>query len=87
MFGFVMNEMWQGLRRNTSMVISVVLVTFVSLTFVGAAGLIQLQIQSMKTYWYDRAQVAIDFCTEVSASPDWWQRARYFSTESSTRCW
>lgn len=70
MFGFVMNEMWQGLRRNTSMVISVVLVTFVSLTFVGAAGLIQLQIQSMKTYWYDRAQVAIDFCTEVSASPD-----------------
>lgn len=70
MLGFVMSEMWQGLRRNTSMVISVVLVTFVSLTFVGAALLLQLQIQAMKTYWYDRAQVAIDFCTELSASPD-----------------
>lgn len=70
MFGFVMSEMWQGLRRNTSMVISVILVTFVSLTFVGAAGLLQLQIQAMKNYWYDRAQVAIDFCTDVSASPD-----------------
>ena len=69
MFGFVMSEMWQGLRRNTSMVISVVLVTFVSLTFVGAALLLQMQIQGMKTYWYDRAQVAIDFCTDVSASP------------------
>lgn len=70
MFGFIMSEMWQGLRRNTSMVISVILVTFVSLTFVGAAILLQFQIQSMKTYWYDRAQVAIDFCTEQSQSPN-----------------
>ncbi len=70
MFGFVLSEMWQGLRRNTSMVISVILVTFVSLTFVGAALLLQFQIQSMKTYWYDRAQVAVDFCTDLSTSPD-----------------
>ncbi|SJM57326.1 Cell division protein FtsX [Gulosibacter sp. 10] len=70
MFGFIMGEMWQGLRRNTSMVISVILVTFVSLTFVGTALLLQMQIQSMKTYWYDRAQVAVDFCTDISTSPD-----------------
>lgn len=70
MFGFIMGEMWQGLRRNTSMVISVILVTFVSLTFVGAAILLQFQIQGMKTYWYDRAQVAIDFCTAESQSPN-----------------
>ena len=70
MFGFIMAEMWQGLRRNTSMVISVILVTFVSLTFVGAAILLQFQIQGMKTYWYDRAQVAIDFCTAESQSPN-----------------
>lgn len=70
MFGFVLGEMWQGIRRNTSMVISVILVTFVSLTFVGAALLLQFQIQSMKTYWYDRAQVAVDFCTELSTSAD-----------------
>jgi len=68
MFGLVLAEMWQGLRRNTSMVISVVLVTFVSLTFIGAAILLQLQVQGMKTQWYDRAQVAVDFCTATSAS-------------------
>lgn len=68
MIGFVFSEMWQGLRRNASMVISVVLVTFVSLTFVGVAILLQRQIDSMKSYWYDRAQVAVDFCTEVSNS-------------------
>lgn len=70
MLGFVLSEVWQGLRRNVSMVVSVVLVTFVSLTFVGAAVLLQMQIQSMKTYWYDRAQVAVDFCTENSQSPN-----------------
>jgi cell division transport system permease protein len=48
------------------MVISVILVTFVSLTFVGAASLLQLQIGQMKTYWYDKAQVAVYVCSSVS---------------------
>ncbi|MBO1804038.1 permease-like cell division protein FtsX [Leucobacter ruminantium] len=67
-FGLVLGEVWNGLRRNMSVVISVVLVTFVSLTFVGAAILMQLQIQQMKTFWYDRAQVAIYLCTEYDES-------------------
>jgi len=57
--GFVFKEVGQGLRRNLSMVTSVVLVTFLSLTFVGLAGLLQMQIGQMKNYWYDRAQVAV----------------------------
>lgn len=64
----VLGEVWNGLRRNLSVVISVVLVTFVSLTFVGAAILMQLQVQQMKTFWYDRAQVAIYLCTEFDES-------------------
>jgi cell division transport system permease protein len=48
------------------MVISVVLVTFISLTFVGAAILLQVQITQMKSYWFDRAQVAVYMCTEFS---------------------
>jgi cell division transport system permease protein len=47
------------------MVISVVLVTFISLTFVGSAILLQMQISEMKGYWYDRAQVAVYLCTDV----------------------
>ncbi|MCR2763532.1 permease-like cell division protein FtsX [Microbacterium sp. zg.B48] len=67
--GLVLSEALSGLRRNASMVISVVLVTFVSLTFVGAAMLMQMQIGQMKDYWSDRAQVAIYMCTAISQSP------------------
>ncbi|MGB3413553.1 MAG: permease-like cell division protein FtsX [Microbacteriaceae bacterium] len=64
--GFIFGEVWQGLRRNASMVISVVLVTFVSLTFVGSAILLQMQIDQMKGYWYDKAQVVVYLCTDNS---------------------
>ena len=64
--GLILSEAFTGLRRNASMVISVVLVTFVSLTFVGAAILMQMQIATMKDFWVDRAQVAIYMCTEIS---------------------
>ncbi|HEY8912834.1 permease-like cell division protein FtsX [Lacisediminihabitans sp.] len=65
-FGLIMSEVGHGLRRNFSMVVSVVLVTFISLTFVGAAILLQFQIGQMKGYWYDRAQVAVYMCTSLS---------------------
>ncbi|MET0673877.1 MAG: permease-like cell division protein FtsX [Microbacterium pygmaeum] len=67
--GLVLSEALSGLRRNASMVISVVLVTFVSLTFVGAAILMQMQIGQMKDYWADRAQVAVYMCTSISQAP------------------
>jgi cell division transport system permease protein len=64
--GLILSEVGSGLRRNLSMVVSVILVTFISLTFVGAAILLQFQINQMKGYWYDRAQVAIYMCTDLS---------------------
>ncbi|GAA1470301.1 permease-like cell division protein FtsX [Microbacterium thalassium] len=67
--GLVLAEAFSGLRRNLSMVISVVLVTFVSLTFVGAAILMQMQIGTMRDYWVDRAQVAVFMCTDISQEP------------------
>ncbi|WP_214468228.1 permease-like cell division protein FtsX [Microbacterium flavescens] len=67
--GLILGEAFTGLRRNASMVISVVLVTFVSLTFVGAAMLMQMQIGIMKDFWVDRAQVAIYMCTAISQAP------------------
>ncbi|TPW73360.1 permease-like cell division protein FtsX [Schumannella sp. 10F1B-5-1] len=73
--GLVFAEVGSGLRRNVSMVISVVLVTFISLTFVGTAMLMQLQIGQMKGYWYDRAQVAVYLCTEISSEPNCAQQA------------
>ena len=66
--GLILGEAGNGLRRNVSMVISVILVTFISLTFVGAAILLQMQIGQMKDYWYDRAQVAIYMCTDFDTT-------------------
>jgi cell division transport system permease protein len=66
--GLILGEAANGLRRNISMVISVILVTFISLTFVGAAILLQQQIGQMKGYWYDRAQVAIYMCTDLDTT-------------------
>jgi cell division transport system permease protein len=67
--GLILSEAFSGLRRNASMVISVVLVTFVSLTFVGAAILMQMQIGKMQQFWSDRAQVSVYMCTSVSDQP------------------
>lgn len=67
-FAFVLGEAASGLRRNLSMVVSVVLVTFISLTFVGAAALMQLQVMQMKDYWFDKAQVAVYLCTAADAN-------------------
>jgi cell division transport system permease protein len=61
-----MSEAFTGLRRNVSMVVSVILVTFVSLTFVGAAMLMQMQIATMRDFWVERAQVAVYMCTTIS---------------------
>lgn len=59
---FILSEMFLGLRRNLSMTISVILVTFVSLTFVGSAALLQMQIGMLKGEWYDKVEVSIYFC-------------------------
>ncbi|GAA2001324.1 permease-like cell division protein FtsX [Brevibacterium samyangense] len=64
--GFIVGEVLSALRRNVSMVVSVVLVTFVSLVFVGSAALLQMQVNGMKDYWYDRVQVAVFLCPEGS---------------------
>lgn len=68
--GLILAEALGGLRRNISMVISVVLVTFVSLTFVGAAILMQAQIGTMRAYWSERAQVVVSMCSTLSESKE-----------------
>ncbi|QEO10453.1 permease-like cell division protein FtsX [Protaetiibacter larvae] len=69
-FGLILSEVGQGFRRNLSMVVSVILVTFISLTFFGAAILLQLQIGQMKGYWYERAEVTIYMCVASSPEPN-----------------
>lgn len=66
---FVLGELGTGLRRNVSMTVAVVIVTFVSLTFVAASALIQMQIGNLKDDWYDKVEVSVFLCPDDSLQP------------------
>ena len=68
-FRFIMSEVGKGLTRNLAMTISVVLVSFVSLLFVGAAVLLQTQIDLAKNDWYDRVEVSAFLCAPEQNTP------------------
>ncbi|WP_344717847.1 permease-like cell division protein FtsX [Nesterenkonia halobia] len=62
----MLGETLASLRRNVAMVASVVLVTFISLTFVGSAALMQTQVDRMTDEFHDRLEVSVFLCTENS---------------------
>ncbi len=66
---FILSEIAGGVRRNKSMVISVILVSMVSLFFLGSGLLAQRQVDTAKGYWYDKIQVSIFLCTKQSDTP------------------
>ncbi|WP_172121032.1 permease-like cell division protein FtsX [Actinomyces faecalis] len=66
-FRFIMSETFKGLTRNLAMTISVILVSFVSLLFVGASALLQVQIDTMKGDWYDKVEVSVYMCPPSSS--------------------
>jgi len=61
---YVLGEIFQGFRRNVSMIAAVILVTFVSLSAVGASLMLQQQVSRIKGDWYDKVEVAIWLCPE-----------------------
>ncbi len=65
---YILSEILTGLWRNISMVISVVIVTAVSLTFVGTGLLMQKQILEMKNTLVEQSQVTIFMCSPHSTA-------------------
>ena len=65
---YILGEILTGLWRNISMVISVIIVTAVSLTFVGTGALMQKQIMDMKATLVEQAQVTIFLCSPHSTA-------------------
>ena len=61
---FLASEVGQGVRRNTSMIASVVLVSMVSMIFVGAGLLAQRQVDAAKGDWYDKVHAFVFLCTD-----------------------
>lgn len=65
---YILGEIITGLWRNVAMVVSVVIVTAVSLSFVGTGLLMQKQIMDMKATLVEQSQVTIYLCSPHSTS-------------------
>lgn len=64
---YVFTELGQGLRRNVSMHIAVVLTLFVSLTLVGLGVLLNKQADKTGEYWGNQLQIIAYLCNEGDA--------------------
>ncbi|GAA1920057.1 permease-like cell division protein FtsX [Nocardioides marmoribigeumensis] len=63
---YVFSELGNGLRRNVSMTVAVVVTLFVSLTLVGLGLLLNAQADKAEKFWGDRLQITVFLCTDNS---------------------
>lgn len=61
---FILSETWNSLKRNVPMLLSVMLVTFISFLFIGASMLTQAQITRAKGDWYSKVEVVVWMCPD-----------------------
>ncbi|OZG64454.1 cell division protein FtsX [Bifidobacterium hapali] len=61
---FILSETWTSLKRNVPMLLSVMLVTFISFLFIGASVLTQAQITKAKSGWYEQVEVVVWLCPD-----------------------
>ncbi len=66
---FVLSEIGIGLRRNLTMTIAVVVTVAISLALFGSGLLIRKQVETMKDFWYDKVEVSVYLCGELSQAP------------------
>jgi cell division transport system permease protein len=67
-FSFISKEVGNGLRRNFTMTVALIVSVAVSLSLVGAALLLSAQVDRMKGYWYDKIEVSIFLCGNTSVA-------------------
>jgi len=61
---YVLQEIAQGLRRNLTMVIAVVVSTAVALVMLGSGLLMWQQTLHMQDYWYNKVEVSVFLCNQ-----------------------
>lgn len=59
---FVASEVGNGLRRNLTMTLAVIITVAVSLGLFGASLLVRAQVSTMKDFWYDKVEVSVFLC-------------------------
>ena len=65
---YVFSELGNGLRRNVSMTIAVIVTIFVSLTLVGMGLLLNAQAEKAENYWGSKLQITVFLCNQNSAT-------------------
>ncbi|HEY3013692.1 MAG TPA: permease-like cell division protein FtsX [Nocardioides sp.] len=66
---YVFSELGQGLRRNLSMHVAVILTLFVSLTLVGLGALLQQQAKKAEDHWGSQLQITVFLCKDKDTNP------------------
>ena len=66
---YVYSELGQGLRRNLSMHLAVILTLFVSLTLVGIGVLFQQQATQAAEHWGNQLQITVYLCRLNDSNP------------------
>lgn len=65
---YVFSELGNGLRRNVSMTIAVIVTIFVSLTLVGMGLLLNAQADKAEQYWGSKLQITVFLCNQNSTT-------------------
>ncbi|HSJ19626.1 MAG TPA: permease-like cell division protein FtsX [Nocardioidaceae bacterium] len=65
---YVFSELGNGLRRNVSMTIAVIVTIFVSLTLVGMGLLLNAQANKAEQYWGSKLQITVFLCNQNSTT-------------------
>src|SRR3954470_9489685 len=63
---YVLSEVATGLWRNVTMTVAMMITMAVSLTMLGASLLLYMQVNSMKTFFYDKIEVSIFLKSDVT---------------------
>ncbi len=65
---YVFSELGNGLKRNISMSVAVIVTIFVSLTLVGMGLLLNAQADKAEAYWGGKLQITVFLCNQNSAT-------------------
>ncbi|HEU5042837.1 MAG TPA: permease-like cell division protein FtsX [Nocardioidaceae bacterium] len=65
---YVFSELGNGLKRNVSMTVAVIVTIFVSLTLVGMGLLLNAQAHKAESYWGSKLQITVFLCNQNSTT-------------------
>ena len=65
---YVFSELANGLKRNVSMTLAVIVTIFVSLTLVGMGLLLNAQADKAEDYWGSKLQITVFLCNQNSST-------------------